>query len=293
MSEPSVVRRIGVIGAGVMGRGISQVCLQAGLDVRLFDVESLQLTAARAEITSRLDRLVTKEKLTPEERDRDLAGLQTVDAFDQLGVVDLVIETAPEDLGLKSDLFRRLDAAYPPEVILATNTSSLPISGITAGVVHGARTVGLHFFNPAPVLQLVEVIPGPSTSPGTTDTAFAFARQVGKTPVLAVDRPGFIVSRVLDVMVNEAARCVMDGNTPENVDAAMRLGANHPIGPLALADLMGIDILVHVMESLEEGFGTAYAPAPILHEMVEQGRLGRKVGRGFYEYADGSVKPAG
>jgi 3-hydroxybutyryl-CoA dehydrogenase len=292
MSEPSPVLRVGVIGAGVMGRGISQVCLQAGLGVRLFDVEPVQLVAAREEITARLDRLVAKEKLTSGERDRHLAGLQTVDAFDQLGTVDLVIETAPENLSIKSELFQRLDAAYPPEVILATNTSSLPISGIAAGVVYGARTVGLHFFNPAPVLQLVEVIPGPSTSPGTMDAAFAFARQLGKTPVLAVDRPGFIVSRVLDVMVNEAARCVMDGNTPENVDAAMRLGANHPIGPLALADLMGIDILVHVMESLEEGFGPAYAPAPILREMIDQGRLGRKVGHGFYDYPDGSAKPA-
>lgn len=293
MSEPKAVRRVGVIGAGVMGRGISQVCLQAGLEVRLHDTEPRQLAAARADITSRLDRLVAKGKLTQEERDRDLAGLEVVDVFDELGVVDLVIESAPEDLSLKADLFHRLDAAYPADVILATNTSSLPISGITANTEHRARTVGLHFFNPAPVLPLVEVIPGPSTSEETIDFAFAFAERLGKTPVRAVDRPGFIVSRVLDVMVNEAVRCVMDGNPPESVDTAMRLGANHPIGPLALADLMGIDVLVRVMESLQRGFGPAYAPAPLLKEMVEQGRLGRKVGRGFYAYDDGSTKPAG
>jgi len=278
-------RPLGIVGAGVMGRGIAQVAVTAGRPVILIDVDRDQVARATEEVDRRLARLVEKGALSDEQRVASMARLGIGQTATDLASCDVVIEAATESLEIKRTIVADLEAACEETTILASNTSSLSIADIADGALHPERLLGVHFFNPAPVMRLVEIIPGRATSDATIEAAQALARALGKEPVIASDRPGFIVSRVLDVMINEAVRCVMDGNDPADVDLAMRLGANLPIGPLALADLMGLDILKSVMERLESGFGSAaYAPARLLVDLVEQGRLGRKSGRGFFDY---------
>jgi 3-hydroxybutyryl-CoA dehydrogenase len=277
--------RLGIVGAGVMGSGIAQTAITAGWPTVVYDVDAARMDSAAAAIASRLDRAVEKGTLGATERDAAFARLTFAQDLGGLRGSTLVLEAATETLELKRSIMAGLDDLLAIEIVVGTNTSSLSISEIGDATRHPERVVGIHFFNPAPVMRLVEVIPGRLTHPDVVEAAKRFALDLGKTPVVAIDRAGFIVSRILDVMVNEAIRCVMDGNAVEDVDTAMRLGANLPIGPLALADLMGLDVLTSVLDRLADGLESeSYRPAPTLREHVANGRLGRKSGQGFYEY---------
>ncbi|MBS9404532.1 3-hydroxybutyryl-CoA dehydrogenase [Halomonas sp. TRM85114] len=277
---------IGVVGAGTMGQGIAQVLATSGFDVKLFDVADEQLTRARAAIDKGLSKLVAKEKLTDDDKQAALARLATSASLDDLKGCEVIIEAAPEEPELKEQLFRDL-SALNSETILASNTSSLSLTRLAAVSEHPERVVGMHFFNPVPVLKLVEVIRAEQTSDATVTRVEALAKDLGKTAVPVGDSPGFAVNRLLVPMINEAAFLVQEGTaTPEAVDEAMKLGAAHPMGPLALADLIGLDVCLAIMEVLQEGFGDPkYRPCPLLKRMVSAGYLGRKSGRGFHHYA--------
>ena len=280
------VNVIGVIGAGTMGSGIAQVFAQAGLDVRLEDTAAVALDHARRTIESSLSRFLAKGTLTATQRDETLARLATSTELETLADVDYVIEAILEDTDAKRALFGRLDVLVRPSVILASNTSSISITTLGRATRRPARVVGMHFMNPAPIIPLVEVIRGTDTSEATMAEAVALARRAGKTPVEATDSPGFISNRILMPMINEAIDAVLEGvGTPEAVDAVMKLGMNHPIGPLALADLIGLDVCLAIMDVLHAGFqNPKYRPSPLLQRMVAAGQLGRKSGKGFYEY---------
>ena len=276
---------LGIVGAGVMGSGIAQTAARAGRTVLLFDIDPGRVAQAVDEIARRVDRLVEKGEVSVDDAHAILDRVRPVAQVSLLGPCPIVIEAATEALELKRSIVSQLEATCSPDTVLGTNTSSLSISEIAEVASRPERVVGIHFFNPAPVMRLIEIVPGTRTSASTLSTARELAVELGKEPVVAIDRAGFIVSRVLDVMVNEAIRAVMDGNAPEDVDTAMRLGANLPIGPLALADLMGLDVLQSVLLRLATGLGSdAYAPAPLLDQLVAEGRLGRKSGHGFYRY---------
>jgi len=277
---------IGVVGAGTMGSGIAQVTALAGLPVVLLDVDEARVARGRDGIAGALERLVTKGKLTVEERSAALARLRPTSDRTALRACDLIVEAATENEALKVDLLRQLDALAAPEAILATNTSSISIAKLAAATRRPARFVGLHFFNPVPLMALVEVVHGPATAPATIDTAVALAKRLGKTPVVVKDSPGFVVNRLLCPMLNEAVLAYAEGiATAADIDEAMKLGCNHPIGPLALADLIGLDVLLAVMEVFHRELrDDKYRPASLLEEMVAAGRLGRKAGRGFYAY---------
>ncbi len=280
------ISRVGVVGLGTMGAGIAQVCLQAGLEVIGREVEAELGEAARGRIDHYLSRGVEKGRLSAEEKDAALARLRLITDLAELSSCHLVIEAVFEDLGVKRETFAELDRIVGPDAILATNTSALSVTQIAEATERPERVVGLHFFNPAPVLPLVEVIRTTHTSDEVVDAAYAFAQRIGKEPVACNDTPGFIVNRILIPLLNDCVRVLDEARvTPDDVDRARRFGANWPIGPCALIDLIGIDVHVHASEALHGALGEdRMAPPERLLEMQEAGHLGRKTGQGFYTY---------
>ena len=276
-----------VVGAGTMGNGIAHVFALHGWQVTLVDVGQDVLDRAMATIQKNLDRQVGKGKLTQEEAEAATGRINPVVEIEAVRESGIVVEAASEDPALKFSLFERLDAAAGPEAILATNTSSISITEIAAHTARPDKVIGMHFMNPVPVMQLVEVIRGHATSDSTAQQAMDMARALGKTPVEVSDYPGFVSNRVLMPMINEAVYCVMEGvAAPEAVDTVMKLGMAHPMGPLALADLIGLDVCLAILEVLHRGLGDdKYRPCPLLRRMVAAGDIGRKCGRGFYDYA--------
>src|ERR1041384_2442164 len=280
------VSRCTVIGAGTMGSGIAHVFALHGWDPGLVDVSKEALDRARTGIAANLDRQVKKGTVTAAQKDETLGRIHIDTSLDGAGQADLVVEAASEQPEVKFKVFRELDRAAPPSAILATNTSSISITAIAAQTRRPAQVIGMHFMNPVPVMQLVEVIRGLETDDKTVVKVVEVVKALGKTAVEVKDAPGFVSNRVLLPMINEAVFCVMEGvATPEAVDTVMKLGMNHPLGPLALADLIGLDICVAILEVLHRGMGDdKYRPCPLLRKMVAAGRLGRKSGQGFYEY---------
>ena len=281
------IKTVGIVGAGTMGNGIAQACAVAGVDALMLDVNAAALEKGVATISGSLDRLVKKEKITAEQKAAAMAHVKTTSTLADLAACDYVIEAATENEALKIKILKDLDAALKPETIIATNTSSISITQLAAATKRPDRFVGMHFFNPVPMMALVELIRGLATSDATIATAQALAKALGKTPITVKNSPGFVVNRILCPMINEAIFCLQEGlATAEDIDADMKLGTNQPIGPLALADMIGLDIMIAVMNVFYEGFNDPkYRPAPLLKEMVAAGYLGRKTGRGFYTYA--------
>jgi 3-hydroxybutyryl-CoA dehydrogenase len=280
------ISRVGVVGLGTMGAGIAQVCLQAGLEVVGREVAPELGERARERIDHYLSRGVEKERLTQDEKDAALGRLSLTTELESLAQCQLVIEAAFEDLAVKRELFSELDRLVPPPAILATNTSALSVTEIADATDTPERVVGLHFFNPAPVLPLVEVVRTARSSEEAFDAAYAFVQRVGKEPVACNDTPGFVVNRILIPLLNDCVRVLDEARvSPDDVDRAMRFGANWPIGPCALIDLIGVDVHVHASEALRSALGEArMEPPPRLFEMRDAGRLGRKSGRGFFVY---------
>jgi 3-hydroxybutyryl-CoA dehydrogenase len=280
------IETIGVIGAGTMGNGIAHVCAKSGFNVVLVEVEQRFLDRGVATITKNLAREVEKNKLTAAERDAVLARIQPTLSREALASCQLVIEAASERFEIKQQLFQQLDQLCPPETILASNTSSISITKLAAQTKRPDRVIGMHFFNPVPIMKLVEVIRGIATSDATYALVKAASEKLGKTPVEVNDAPGFAANRVLLPMINEAIFAVMEGvATPEAIDEVFKLGMAHPMGPLTLADFIGLDICLDIMRVLHNGLGDSkYRPCPLLIKMVDAGWLGRKSGRGFYKY---------
>ena len=278
--------RVTVVGAGTMGNGIAHVFAQHGWDTLLVDVSGDQLDKAVATIGTNLDRQVKKGGLSAEQKDATLGRLTTSTVLDGAGQAELVVEAASEHPETKYRIFRDLDRSAPSGAILATNTSSIPITTIGAQTGRPGQVIGMHFMNPVPLMPLVEVIRGVETSDATAARTVEIARALGKTPVEVNDSPGFVSNRVLMPMINEAIFCVMEGvATPEAIDTVMKLGMNHPLGPLALADLIGLDVCLAILQVLHRDLGEdKYRPCPLLARMVAAGRLGKKSGRGFYDY---------
>jgi len=280
------VKVFGVIGAGQMGNGIAQVAAASGLNVIMNDIQQAFVDKGLKTISGVLSRNVEKGKMTAAEKDALLGRIRASVTLDDLAAADFVVEAATEKQDIKFQLFRDLDRICKPGVILATNTSSIPIGRIAAQTQRPDKVIGMHFMNPVPVMKLVEVIPGIATSEETFQTTWALSEKFGKTPAKANDYPGFIANRILLPMLNEAAYCLYHGvGSREDIDTVMKLGMNHPMGPLALADLIGLDTCLAIMETLYDGFkDSKYRPCPLLRKYVEAGWLGRKTGRGFYEY---------
>ena len=278
--------RVTVVGAGTMGNGIAHVFAQNGWDTLLVDVSADQLDKARETIGSNLERQVKKGGLSADQRDATLGRLTTSTVLDGAGQAELVVEAASEHPETKFRIFRDLDRSAPPGAILATNTSSIPITSIGAQTGRPGQVIGMHFMNPVPLMPLVEVIRGVETTDATASRTVEIAKSLGKTPVEVNDSPGFVSNRVLMPMINEAIFCVMEGvATPEAIDTVMKLGMNHPLGPLALADLIGLDVCLAILQVLHRDLGDdKYRPCPLLARMVAAGRLGKKSGRGFYDY---------
>ena len=280
------IKKIGVIGAGQMGNGITQVAAQSGFEVVMSDIAQEFLDKGMASITKNLNRSVAKERITQATMDEILGRISTSIDYKAFADADLVIEAAPESIDLKKKIFTERDNITPDHAILATNTSSISITLIASVTKRPDKVIGMHFMNPVPVMKLIEVIRGIDTSDEVNTTIFELSEAMGKTPVEVNDYPGFVANRILLPMLNEAMYAVFEGvATPEAVDSVMKLGMNHPMGPLALADLIGLDTCLHIMEVLYEGFSDSkYRPCPLLKKMVAAGYLGRKTGRGFYTY---------
>jgi 3-hydroxybutyryl-CoA dehydrogenase len=279
------IEKIQVVGAGQMGSGIAQVAAQAGLAVHLADVDEAALRTGLETMEKNLSRSVEKERISQEEMDEALARIAS--GTEYAADADLAIEAVVETVEVKAEVFRALDERLGEDAILASNTSSISITELAAATRRPEKFIGMHFFNPVPLMKLVEIVRGLQTADETRSAVHELAERLGKEPVEVNDFPGFVSNRILMPMINEAVYCVMEGVAgPEEVDAVMRLGMNHPMGPLALADLIGLDTCLHIMEVLHKGFGdTKYRPCPLLRRYVAAGRLGRKSGRGFYEYA--------
>jgi len=280
------IETVGIIGAGTMGNGIAQACAVSGLQVIMVDINQAAVDRGLSTISGSLERLIKKEKLTGAERDAALARIQGSTAYEDLQRAQLVIEAATENYELKVKIVKQLDALLPPEVIIASNTSSISITKLAAVTARAERFIGMHFFNPVPMMALVEIIRGLQTSDATHAAVQAMALALGKTPITVKNAPGFVVNRILVPMINEAFFVLSEGlATPEDIDAGMKLGCNQPIGPLALADMVGLDVCLAVMDVYLAEFGDSkYRACPLLKEMVAAGRLGRKTGQGVYRY---------
>jgi len=281
-----MIKTVGVIGAGTMGNGIAQVFAQSGFSVTLVDVAPAMLDRAKTTIEKSLAKFVEKGKLTAADRDAAIGRLSTATSVDQLADADYVVEAIVENADTKRGLFAQLDAITKPDVILASNTSSISITLLGAATRRPDRVLGMHFMNPVPLMTLVEMIRGQATSDETMRIASELCTRLGKTPIEAADYPGFIANRILMPMINEAIFAVMEGvGTPEAIDAVMKLGMNHPMGPLTLADFIGLDVCLAILNVLHDGIGDPkYRPCPLLRRMVAAGHLGRKSGQGFYSY---------
>jgi len=286
--------KVVVVGAGQMGSGIAQVFAAKGVAVALVDVRDDLVARGREGIRSSLARIVKKGALAADEAERTLGRVAGSTRVDAARDADLCIEAIVEDEAAKKDLFAKLDAIAPPDAVLASNTSSISITVLAAATRRAQRVIGMHFMNPVPVMQLVEVIRGQETSDDTTARVLAAVEILGKTPVEAHDYPGFVSNRVLMPMINEAIFALMEGvATRDGIDTVLKLGMHHPMGPLALADLIGLDTCLSILEVLHRGFGDPkYRPCPLLRRMVASGHLGRKTGRGFYDYAPAPAAPA-
>jgi len=280
------IKTVGVIGAGTMGNGIAQVFAQSGFSVMLVDIAKPMLERARASIEKSLATFVEKDKLSAADRDAALARLTVTTAIDRLTVADFIVEAIVEQAEAKGALFTSLDAIIRPEVIFASNTSSISITVIGAATKRPDKVLGMHFMNPVPLMPLVELIRGQRTSAESMRTASDLSVALGKTPIEAADYPGFIANRILMPMINEAIYALMEGvGTAEAIDGVMKLGMNHPMGPLTLADFIGLDVCLAILDVLHDGFGDPkYRPCPLLRRMVAAGLLGRKSSQGFYRY---------
>lgn len=280
------IQHIAVIGAGTMGNGIAQICALAGISVTLIDVVDEALEKVVATLTANLERQVRKESITQKDKQDALARISVSTDYAVLRAADLVIEAATENVELKKRILKQIDSVVSADCIIATNTSSLSITDLASVITQPSRFIGLHFFNPVPLMALLEVIRGLQTSDATHALALQLAENIGKTAVAARNSPGFVVNRILCPMINEAIFVLQEGLAcAKDIDTGMQLGCNHPIGPLALADLIGLDTMLAIMESFQEGFNDPkYRPSQLLKEMVAAGYLGRKSGRGFYTY---------
>jgi 3-hydroxybutyryl-CoA dehydrogenase len=280
------IETVGIIGAGTMGNGIAQACAVSGIKVVMVDISEAAVAKGLATVAGSLERLIKKEKITAADRDAALARIQVSTSYDDLKTAQLVIEAATENFDLKVKIVKQIDAIVPAEVIIASNTSSISITKLAAVTGRPDRFIGMHFFNPVPMMALVEIIRGLQTSDVTHAAVQTMAKALGKTPITVKNAPGFVVNRILVPMINEAFFVLAEGlATAEDIDAGMKLGCNQPIGPLALADMVGLDVCLAVMDVFLSEFGDSkYRACPLLKEMVAAGRLGRKTGQGVYTY---------